>query len=82
MQNKNLQDQKEYLSLYCRLLTSIQRDKCLLHLLKYFETTKSFDKSELIKIYNLSSECVFLTDGKKCDKKMYQNRLCKKHFKL
>ncbi len=46
------------------------------------ETKYSISKEECIKIYNKATECTYLINGEKCNKKHYQDRLCRKHFKL
>jgi len=72
---------ESYLGLHCRLLTTIQKDKCLLQLFQYMENKYSISKEECIEIYNKTNECTYLTNGEKCNKKHYQDRLCRKHFK-
>jgi len=77
-----IEDIKEYLKLNCRLLTTIQKDKCLIQLFYYLENKYHIEREECIKLYNNANECIFLTDGKKCDKHIHKDRLCKKHFKF
>jgi len=82
IKNYTEEELETYLGLHCKLLTTIQKDKCLLQLFQYMETKYSISKEECIKIYNKATECTYLINGEKCNKKHYQDRLCRKHFKL
>lgn len=83
-ENSSLEEIQNFLLLNCRVLTTIQKDKCLIQLIKYLEQKyqNQITREDCIRIFNESNECTFLTDGKKCDKKIYKNKCCKKHIKL
>ncbi len=78
-----MEDLVETCKLNCHLLTTIQKEKCFVQLVDYFTQrypTKC-TKEECIKLYLNAGKCVFLTDGKRCDKAAFSERLCKVHHK-
>ena len=77
----SLEELKQLLLINCKLLTTIQKEKCLIKCFNHFEPIYNMTREESIKQYNLSSECTFLINGKKCNKKSFNNRLCKVHNK-
>ncbi len=85
LNNLSIDELQTLLLKNCSLLSVIQKEKCLIKCFNYFEPIYKINREESIKQYNLSCECTFLVDGKKCTKmnsSCNYNRLCNKHNKM
>lgn len=71
----------ETCKLNCHLLSTIQKEKCMVQLVDYCTQRYTISKEECIKLYLNASKCVFLTNGKQCDRHAHMDRLCKIHYK-
>jgi hypothetical protein len=76
-----MQDIIETCKLNCHILSTIQKEKCFIQLVDYFTQRYPITKEECIKMYLNASKCIFLTNGKRCDKPYHMDRLCKIHHK-
>lgn len=76
-----MEDLIQTCKLNCHLLSTLQKEKCMVQLIDYFTQRYPITKEECIKLYLNAGKCVFLTNGKRCDRQGFQDRLCKIHHK-
>ena len=70
------------LSKNCNLLTTTQKDKCIIQLFNHFESKYNIERDKIREIYKNSYKCTYTDDiNNICNNQMLMDRLCLKHYK-